>query len=158
MRIQSTRIYICCSLSLGIWLLSNDSIEGNTAPFSSTCEEATFNNWLKRTLSELSPSDYMTLGFNYERLSAHSTRKGGTSYAASLPGLCSVKALFLRAGWSLGAVLPAYVHANEGSDQNAGRRLVGFESQHTAPNCPPYALDSKRPTFRRLTGRSLYIT
>ena len=126
MRIQSTRIYICCSLSLGIWLLSNDSIEGNTAPFSSTCEEATFNNWLKRTLSELSPSDYMTLGFNYERLSAHSTRKGGTSYAASLPGLCSVKALFLRAGWSLGAVLPAYVHANGGGDQNAGRVLSGL--------------------------------
>ena len=40
--------------------------------------------------------------------------------------MCNIIALWLRGGWSIGAVLPAYVHASEGGDQNVGRILSGL--------------------------------
>ena len=41
-------------------------------------------------------------------------------------GLCNIIALWIRGGWSIGAVLPAYVHATDGGDQNVGRVLCGL--------------------------------
>jgi len=99
----------------------------NSPLFPAKSEESNFNYWLKSTIESLSEEECMAGGYNFQRLSAHSTRKGGTSYAAALPGLCNIIALWLRAGWSLGSVLPSYAHANDGGDQNVGRILCGLD-------------------------------
>jgi hypothetical protein len=99
----------------------------NSALFPSTSEEANFNNWLKTIISGMTDTDQMEAGYNFGRIGSHSTKKGGTTYASSLPGFCSVIAAWLRAGWSLGCVLPAYIHATDGGDQSVGRLLSGLD-------------------------------
>ena len=130
-----TNPYTCCFLALGIWVLSSVSMEKNSPLFSAESEESNFNYWLRKTVEDLTEEDSMAYGYNFQRLSSHSTRKGSTSYAASLPGLCNIIALWLRAGWSLGTVLPSYAHANDGGDQNVGRILSGLD-----PNSPDLSM------------------
>mmetsp|Transcript_25225 Transcript_25225/g.36236 ORF Transcript_25225/g.36236 Transcript_25225/m.36236 type:complete len:384 (-) Transcript_25225:389-1540(-) len=130
---------MCCFLALGIWLISCTSMSANSPLFSCEREEENFNNWLRKTFDTMSDEKQMECGFNFARYSSHSTKKGGSSYAASLPGLCNIIALWLRAGWSIGAVLPAYIHANEAGDQNCGRVLSGLNPSNpelsTLPIC-----------------------
>ena len=118
---------MCCFVALGIWLVSASSMNENSALFPSNSEEANFNNWLKNLISSMTDQDHMENGYNLERIGAHSTKKGGTTYASSLPGFCSIIAAWLRAGWSLGCVLPAYIHATDGGDQSVGRLLSGLD-------------------------------
>jgi hypothetical protein len=119
---------MCCFLSLGIWLVSASEIKPNESLFSSNSEESNFTNWLKRIYNEMEESDNMASGFNFGRIGAHSTKKGGTSYVSSIPGLCNIISVWLRAGWSLGTVLPAYIHAMDGGDQSVGRILSGLNA------------------------------
>jgi hypothetical protein len=118
---------MCCFLALGVWLVSSSSMHENSALFPSNSEEANFNNWLKGITSGMTDTDQMEAGYNFGRIGSHSTKKGGTTYASSLPGFCSIIAAWLRAGWSLGCVLPAYIHATDGGDQSVGRLLTGLD-------------------------------
>ena len=54
----------------------------------------------------------------YCYLICHFQFTGSTSYVVSLPGLSHVIAVWNRAGWHLGGVLPCYISAEEGGDQN----------------------------------------
>lgn len=53
---------------------------------------------------------------------------GSTSYVVGLPGLSHVIAVWCRAGWQLGGVLPCYISSEEGGDQMVGRVVCGLPS------------------------------
>ena len=61
-----------------------------------------------------------------EVVSSYSTRKGAPSHAPSITGLVNAVSLWLRVRWSLGGVIPAYIHIQDGGDQSAGRSICGL--------------------------------
>ena len=71
-----------------------------------------FNTWLKGEHLKDDTSNRL----NVVHLTSHCTRKGSTSDLVA-PGLASVLAVFLRAGWRLGGVLPVYLTQEMAADQ-----------------------------------------
>ena len=59
-------------------------------------------------------------------LGTHSNRKGAATYLCSLSVCLSAVNIFLRAGWSVGAVQDRYIFAGPGGDQVVGRAAAGL--------------------------------
>jgi hypothetical protein len=116
-------------LALGIWVLTNNSVDACQRLFEASGVEENFNAWLTRTASEStqqqssSADPPTTQQLSSNDLSSYSARKGAPFYATSIPGLVNVISVWLRAGWSLGGVLSAYIHVQDGGDQSVGRKI-----------------------------------
>lgn len=59
-------------------------------------------------------------------IGTHSFRKGIASFLSCLTGGPSAIAIYLRAGWSLGAVTARYIFEGGGGDQLCGRAATGI--------------------------------
>ena len=71
--------------------------------------------------------DLLTMGIIIIAIGTHSFRKGIATFLSSVPGGPSAIAIYLRAGWSLGAVQHRYIFEGEGgSDQLCGRAASGL--------------------------------
>ena len=120
---------ICPFLALGIVLLSRETFQNCDSIILGTKTDENINTWL-RTVSVAAANGTVgaIAGVNGSHLTSHCTRKGSTSYVVSLPGLSNVIACWLRAGWHLGGVLPAYITVESGGDQTVGRTVCGLPS------------------------------
>ena len=93
-------------LAMGMWLLTNNSVNACQRVFEASGIEENFNAWLKRVLWQAQQDTSITASMQVSStdLSSYSARKGAPSYATSIPGLVNVISVWLRAGWSLGGV------------------------------------------------------
>ena len=73
----------------------------------------------------LIPKD-QDLGASREDLGSHSNRKGAASFLCGLSVCLSAVNIYLRAGWSVGAVQDRYIFAGPGGDQIVGRCVAGL--------------------------------
>ena len=71
--------------------------------------------------------DNQDLGASKEDLDSHSNRKGAASYLCGLSVNLSAVNIFLRAGWSVGAVQDRYIFSGPGGDQIVGRANAGLD-------------------------------
>ena len=104
---------VCPFLALSLVLLSRETFVGQDSVIFGSKSKDSFNTWLKGEHLEDDTSNCL----NVAHLTSHCTRKGSTSYVVALPGLASVLAVFLRAGWRLGGVLPVYLTQEMAGDQ-----------------------------------------
>jgi hypothetical protein len=111
---------ICPMLSLGIKLLSTpyvvhsdeedgDGEEANSGScdinvFPGKNSETRYCQWLTKCICELTEEEKVELGVNPDEFGSHSFRKGVCTLCSSAPSGPSITSIFLRAGWSLGAV------------------------------------------------------
>ena len=117
---------ICPFLMLGIVLLSREIYRPRDSIILGTKLDENINLWLRSVAAATAEdADGAVVGVNSAHLTSHCTRKGSTSYLVSLPGLSNVIACWLRAGWQLGGVLPAYTTVESGGDQTVGRTVSG---------------------------------
>ena len=84
--------------------------------FSGSSTEARFGKWLREVLGH-SATSLQALGNASVDLGSHSFRKGVATHVAACPAGPSPVNVFLRAGWSLGAVTSRYIFAGQGGDQ-----------------------------------------
>jgi hypothetical protein len=120
---------ICPFLMLGIVLLSREIYRPRDSIILGTKLDENINLWLRSVAAATAEdADGAVVRVNSAHLTSHCTRKGSTSYVVSLPGLSNVIACWLRAGWQLGGVLPAYIIVESGGDQTVGRTVSGLPS------------------------------
>ena len=75
---------------------------------------------------ELIPEDVNLGAARRSDLGTHSYRKGAATYLCGLSICLSAVNIFLRAGWSVGAVQDRYIFAGTGGDQVVGRAATGL--------------------------------
>lgn len=121
---------LCVVLSLGIKILCTTMLQANTSLFRST-EKEKFSDWLATYLVDYSDHLESVSGLKCDATSygTQSVRKGSLSYLMSFPGAASAIAGLLRAGYSLGGVLPRYVRQMLAGDQSVGRTVCGLSPQ-----------------------------
>lgn len=120
---------ICPFLALGIVLLSREVYRAHDSIVLGKKTDENINVWLRSvSAAAIAGEEGAIVGVNGSHLTSHCTRKGSTSYVVSLPGLSNVIACWLRAGWQLGGVLPAYITVESGGDQTVGRTVCGLPS------------------------------
>jgi hypothetical protein len=116
---------VCPVLSLAIYIFcmgwrrgdAKSSLFGGIASSYNSAPdiEKRFSRWLKNMCLD-SEADLLTMGILIAEIGTHSFRKGIASFLASIPGGPSAIAIYLRAGWSLGAVQMRYILNCEGGD------------------------------------------
>lgn len=117
---------ICLFLALGIKVLTTSFLTHGML-YRET-EYTHFSAWLKQQfeswceLQSLDPQQAPNFG-------PHSIKKGSLSWILSFPGAVSAVSGMLRAGYTLGGVLPRYVALILQGDQNVGRALSGLPIQ-----------------------------
>ena len=104
---------ICPFLALSLVLLSRETFRRQDSVIFGSKSKDSSNTWLKGEHLEGDTSNMI----NVNHLTSHCTRKGSTSYVVALAGMASVLAVFLRAGWRLGGVLPVYLTQEMAGDQ-----------------------------------------
>ena len=118
---------ICPFLALGIVLLSREIYKDCDSIILGKKTDENINIWLRSvSAAAVACASGAIVGVSGSHLTSHCTRKGSTSYVVSLPGLSNVIACWLRAGWQLGGVLPAYIAVESGGDQTVGRSVCGL--------------------------------
>lgn len=84
--------------------------------FAGSAAESRFGKWLRELMEK--HSDTVGLyGISSFEIGTHSFRKGVATFVAGCPAGPSPISIFLRAGWSLGAVTARYIFAGQGGDQ-----------------------------------------
>jgi len=121
---------LCVVLALGIKILCTSMVQANTTLFRPT-EKEKFSDWLATYLVDYSAHVESVSGLRCDvgNYGTQSVRKGSLSYMLSFPGAASAIAGLLRAGYSLGGVLPRYVRQMVAGDQSVGRTLCGLVPQ-----------------------------
>ena len=110
--------FICPILSLAIHFFSGGWRRDGSKQllFQGTANEGRFSKWL-RDIAKKYKESLEVLGILSFEVGTHSFRKVVAAFAASCPGGPSTVCIFLRAGWSLGAVTSRYIFAGHGGDQ-----------------------------------------
>lgn len=110
--------FICPILSMGIHFFSGGWRRDGSKQllFQGTANESRFSKWLRDIVRKYKDS-LEVLGVLSFDIGTHSFRKGVATFASSCPGGPSTVSIFLRAGWSLGAVTSRYIFAGDGGDQ-----------------------------------------
>lgn len=119
---------ICPILSLAIYLWSiGFRRNGSKRTVFGGNEEnnSRFSKWLKSVCLVLGAT-FMAMGILIAEIGSHSFRKGIACFLSSLPGGPTAISIYLRAGWSLGAVPNRYILEGEGGDQLCGRAATGL--------------------------------
>jgi hypothetical protein len=120
---------ICPILAFAVFIWSNGFRRSNSKKtvFGETKDNETrFSTWLRKVLGEYA-QDLLSMGIMIIAIGTHSFRKGIATFLSSVPGGPSAIAIYLRAGWSLGAVQHRYIFEGEGgSDQLCGRAASGL--------------------------------
>lgn len=137
--------HICPVLALAIYVFSNSfqlTFNNNrirNSLFEGTEQEKRWQNTFNRLLSSLSESERAILGDNTNASDycTHSCRKGSISYVSGLKDGPATHAIFLRAGWTLGAVQQRYIFEGQGGDQFAGRAVSCLPADHRFGVLPP---------------------
>lgn len=110
--------FICPILSMGIHFFSGGWRRDGSKHllFQGAANESRFSKWLRELVRKFKDS-LEVIGVLSFDIGTHSFRKGVATFASSCPGGPSTASIFLRAGWSLGAVTSRYIFAGEGGDQ-----------------------------------------
>ena len=87
--------------------------------------EERFSAWLRKMLVSAA-EDLILMWIAIIEIGTHSFRKGIASFLACLTGGPSAIAIYLRAGWSLGAVTARYIMEGGGGDRLCGRAATGM--------------------------------
>lgn len=107
---------MCLFLALGVKIATTAQVLPNAALYRDN-EYTHFANWLDSHFSANTTNEDRDFG-------SQSIRKGSLTYALSFPGAISAVSALLRAGYTLGGVLPRYVALILQGDQNVGRVLT----------------------------------
>lgn len=110
--------FICPVLSMAIHFFSGGWRRDGAKQllFQGVANESRFSKWLRELVREFK-DNLEVIGLLSIEIGTHSFRKGVATFASSCPGGPSTVCIFLRAGWSLGAVTSRYIFAGQGGDQ-----------------------------------------
>ena len=145
-----TNPFICPVLALAVAVFtrctkhdptqsSNSTAPPNYRIFDGNRSESRFSEALVRAIASLSDEDLTKIGGKKEDIGTHSVRKGAASHCTGMMNGPSAVQIFLRAGWSLGAVQDRYLFAGAGGDQLTGRVLSGLPFNHADfTSLPPH--------------------
>ena len=127
--------FICPILSMAIHFFSGGWRRDGSKQllFQGTANEGRFSKWLRDIVKRYKES-LEILGILSFEVGTHSFRKGVATFAASCPGGPSTVCIFLRAGWSLGAVTSRYIFAGHGGDQVDTAKFTVDDPFRTAIN------------------------
>ena len=128
---------ICSILSLAVLFACSPTFTTNRL-FDGTTQEKRFGEILRDVLVSCSREEVLSLGCDIGDFGTHSSRKGASSFALSMPGGPSAVSVFLRAGWSLGDVRDRYIMAGQGADQLCGRFTAGITLDSKFATLPPH--------------------
>ncbi len=115
---NTTNPTICPVLSMAVLIFSSGWRRDGAKHmlFCGSATESRFGKWLREGLVN-STASLQTLGNVSFEIGTHSFRKGVATFVAGCPAGPSPINVFLRAGWSLGAVTSRYIFAGQGGDQ-----------------------------------------
>lgn len=119
---------ICPILSLAIFVFTcgfRRSGSETTVFGDENDAESRFGTWL-RNVCEKNGAVLREMGLEIKDIGTHSFRKGIASFLSGIPGGPSPISIYLRAGWSLGAVQKRYILEGQGGDQLCGRAATGL--------------------------------
>lgn len=116
---------ICPITALGVYVFSVTWKPKENKLFPGQQQEKRFLKLLKHIIESVYDTG-VDLGAAIKDLGSHSGRKGSISYLLSLCHCINAVMVYLRAGWSLGAVQDRYIFAGPGGDQLCGRAICGL--------------------------------
>jgi hypothetical protein len=131
---------ICPILALGIKIFSEESSNSvSFEVFPAETADSSFANWFKKVLSVLSEDELNLIDIPIDRISSHSSRKGGATFVFGItdgPDSDSVK---LRMEHKLGGTDDRYIFRRAGNDKYVGRAVSGLdENSHNFSVLPPH--------------------
>lgn len=114
----TTNPTICPVLSMAVLIFSSGWRRDGARHmlFCGSATESRFGKWLREVLAN-STATLQTLGNVSFEIGTHSFRKGVATFVAGCPAGPSPINIFLRAGWSLGAVTSRYIFSGQRGDQ-----------------------------------------
>lgn len=139
---------ICPVLSLAIFVFVNCfSREGKSRLLFGETYQNNFSEWLTNVCR--SNTDAIeAMGLIIEDIGTHSFRKGVATTLSNQPSGPSAFAIWLRAGWKLGAVQSRYIFQGEGGDQFVGRVASGLDvNDYYFSALPPHFNDNDGPAL-----------
>ena len=120
---------ICPVLSLAVYVFSQSFTRSGAhqSLFSENeNNENRFGKWLALTIKNQA-SNLAIFGIMLIKIGTHSFRKGVASFLASCPDGPGAISIFLRAGWTLGAVQSRYLFAGQGGKS----LIISYSAQST---------------------------
>jgi len=130
---------ICTILSLAVFFFCRKRFKRNgqiKCKLFTDDRKDRFGDLLEVILNDKSlVPDNQDLGTSKEDLGSHSNRKGAASYLCGLSVNLSAVNIFLRAGWSVGAVQDRYIFSGPGGDQIVGRANAGHDQTAETSQC-----------------------
>ena len=121
---------ICPILALGIYLMVNQIVPGQTHLFPGANQDVRYRKILRRVMTSNEDDIKHRFGLTPDDIGTHSTRKGAATYTSALSTSGPTGAsLCLRAGWSLPGVQDTYLRYADAGDQHVGRTVSGLPIQ-----------------------------
>ena len=111
------------SIAILLFSTGQRSLGSSTLLFGLRAQDR-FSKWLDATCTACS-QEMIAMGLSMSDIGTHSFRKGVASVLSGFPGGPQAVSIWLRAGWSLGAVQGRYIFAGSGGDQFVGRAATG---------------------------------
>jgi len=130
---------ICPVLALGVKVLCTLMVREGGGLFANNQKDS-FADWL-RTQEDLDCA--YSVDPSHPEIGIHSLRKGSLTWCMAFPGAVSIISALLRAGYTLGGVMPKYIALAIAGDQNVSRLLCGlpFNSADYATLPPRFKKD-----------------
>jgi hypothetical protein len=139
---------ICPILSLALLVFCKPfSYSGSSRQVFGESGQSRFSEWLGK-IAQTCQEAIVAMGLILTDIGTHSFRKGVATALSSYPGGPSAISIWLRAGWSLGAVQSRYIFEGAGGDQFVGRAATGLDI-----NCIDFAI--LPPHFNNRDGQVL---
>ena len=146
---------ICTILSLAVFFFCRKRFKRNgqiKCKLFTDDRKDRFGDLLEVILNDKSlVPDNQDLGASKEDLGSHSNRKGAASYLCGLSVNLSAVNIFLRAGWSVGAVQDRYIFSGPGGDQIVGRANAGLDpNSRNFAVLPPHFTKAGEERMRKI--------
>jgi hypothetical protein len=116
---------VCPILHLGMKIICTPKLDKNkNTVFEGNDPAGKFSAWLQKLFKGLlTEAEITELGILAHELGTHWFRKAAATWASSFYGIC-MAAIYLRAGWSIGAVQVRYIFLSLFADSHIGRVLA----------------------------------
>ena len=118
---------ICPVLSLALLVFCKPfAFEGTSRLVFGESGQSRFSEWLGKVANTCHEA-IVAMGLILSEIGTHSFRKGVATFLSSCPSGPTAISIWLRAGWSLGAVQSRYIFEGPGGDQFVGRAATGLD-------------------------------
>ena len=144
---------VCTILAMAVYLWAVPRDTKQHLLFQGSSQDDRFTKLLHKVNA---CDDNSSLGLVKKRIGSHSNRKGPVTYCFQYESVSAIQ-VYLRAGWSIGAVQDRYIMCGAGGDENVGR-VVALLDVHSEQFglLPPHFKSTEIELLNKIGWNNIY--